>query len=137
VAHLPLPYIKQVLPVELHITLKTQDSVHRDAMKQVLSLGATLVRVTIMPFHSKHIALGRDRRVVMYVTPTRRSAKTFPIKRHDSLQTRDVSKESVETRISMDTILFLESIVHFDSYTRHVVLRAGKTCFADRSVPPT
>jgi hypothetical protein len=39
-------------------------------------------------------------------------------KRHNSFQTRDESKESPRyTAISMDTIMFLESIVPFSSYT--------------------
>jgi hypothetical protein len=42
------------------------------------------------------------------------------MERHNGFQTKDVSKESLGRHISMDTILFLQSIVHFRSHMRYI-----------------
>ena len=54
---------------------------------------------------------------------TRVCSNFLAIKRHNSFQTRDVSKESHVYRISIDSTLFLESIVHYYSY---VLLYTGR-----------
>jgi hypothetical protein len=52
---------------------------------------------------------------------------TLAIERHSVLQTRNVTRESPRTyRISMGTILFLETIVHFYSYEHYKVLHTGR-----------
>jgi hypothetical protein len=53
--------------------------------------------------------------------------RLLAIKRHNGFEIRDVSKESPKsTGISMDTILFLQSIMHFYSYTRYILLHVGR-----------
>jgi hypothetical protein len=52
---------------------------------------------------------------------------TLAIERHSVLQTRNVTRESPRTyRISMGTILFLETIVHFHSYEHYKVFHTGE-----------
>jgi hypothetical protein len=58
--------------------------------------------------------------------PTPSYSCTFTIEMHNDFQTQNVSRISTLYCISMDTILFLDTTVHFASYARFGILHTGR-----------